>query len=190
MDRVAHEQVEMGRTGRFRVAVVADTHSRPHPDALGLLADHGPNLILHAGDIGALSVLDDIAEVAPLITVRGNIDGTDNGLPDHVHLTLTRQGVPCARWLLTHIAVRGPKLMKPVAVRAHEGGAQMVVCGHSHVPWIGTDRGLAVFNPGSIGPRRFRLPITLGLIDLDEKGINLTHWDCETGARWRPAATH
>ncbi len=189
VEQVRQERVEMGTTGRFRVAVVADTHSRPHPQALDLLAQHAPHLILHAGDIGDLSVLDAIAEVAPLIPVRGNIDGTDDGLPDHVHLTFTRDGVPCARWFLTHIAVRGPKLMKRIALRAHEKSAQLVVCGHSHVPLIGTDRGLAVFNPGSIGPRRFRLPITFGLIDLDDTGINLTHWDCETGAQWRPMAT-
>ena len=189
MERVTHEEVDLGRRARFRVAVVADTHSRPHPQALAQLVAHKPQLILHAGDIGDLAVLDAIADIAPLIAVRGNIDPTDEGLSDHVHLTLTRRGQPCARWLLTHIAVRGPKLMKPARQLALDAGAQMVVCGHSHVPLINQDRGIAVFNPGSIGPRRFRLPITYGLIDLDAQGIRLTHWSCETGERWQPGAT-
>jgi predicted phosphodiesterase len=67
--------------------------------------------------------------------------------------------------------------------------ASLVVCGHSHVPFIGRDRGLAVFNPGSIGPRRFHLPIVFGTIDLSPTEVRLAHIDCETGTAWSPRAS-
>ena len=62
----------------------------------------------------------------------------------------------------------------------------MVVCGHSHVPFLGRDRGHAVFNPGSSGPRRFQLPITLGVLDVSRSGVQMRHVDCETGLPWQP----
>jgi len=61
-----------------------------------------------------------------------------------------------------------------------------VVCGHSHVPFLGRDRGLTIFNPGSIGPRRFHLPIVFGTIDVTPAGLRFAHVDCETGAPWTP----
>jgi hypothetical protein len=68
--------------------------------------------------------------------------------------------------------------------RAEE--AVLVVCGHSHVPFPANDRGITVYNPGSVGPRRFHLPIVLGVIDVSAKGVALRHVDCETGEPWRP----
>ena len=64
--------------------------------------------------------------------------------------------------------------------------ASLVVCGHSHVPFIGQERDLTVFNPGSIGPRRFHLPIVFGTIAVAPQGIRLAHVDCETGQPWLP----
>jgi predicted phosphodiesterase len=61
-----------------------------------------------------------------------------------------------------------------------------VICGHSHVPFIGRDRGIGVFNPGSIGPRRFHLPIVFGVFELRDRRVSLRHVDCETGLRWEP----
>jgi predicted phosphodiesterase len=60
------------------------------------------------------------------------------------------------------------------------------VCGHSHVPFIGRDRGLAIFNPGSVGPRRFDLPIVWGTMSLGPRGLALAHVDAATGAPWQP----
>jgi hypothetical protein len=54
------------------------------------------------------------------------------------------------------------------------------------VPFVGRDHGLVVFNPGSIGPRRFHLPIVLGVVDVTEQGVSFGHVDCETGAPWSP----
>jgi hypothetical protein len=84
------------------------------------------------------------------------------------------------------MAVYGPKLRADVARIAAAEDVSLVVCGHSHVPFAGIDRGLTVFNPGSVGPRRFRLPIAFGAIDLTAGGVSVRHVDCETGLPWRP----
>jgi hypothetical protein len=163
------------------VVVVADTHSNPHPRARELIAAEDPDAILHAGDIGALSVLADLEELAPLYAVRGNIDGRGE-LPDSVAIEI---GDLCTV-LLTHIAVAGPKLRADAARLAQRHGASIVICGHSHVPFIGQDRGLVVFNPGSIGPRRFSLPIVFGVMSIGPGVFELEHVSCETGERWAP----
>ena len=170
----------------MRLAVVADTHSHPHPEALAHIAAGRPHALLHAGDIGDLSVLDDLAELAPLYAVRGNIDGRADALPDSLLLELRQGDLIRMRILLRHIAVRGPRLMGQVHRQAAELDAPFVVCGHSHVPLIAQDRGVIVFNPGSIGPRRFTLPITFGRVELSERGLDLRHISCETGDRWLP----
>jgi putative phosphoesterase len=172
--------------GPARIAVVADTHSRPHPAIAGHLERLRPRAILHAGDIGELSVLDDLAAHAPLLAVRGNIDTRARELPDALVIDVESAG-RALRLLLVHIAVHGPTLRADVARLARAEKATLVVCGHSHVPFIGMDRGLTVFNPGSIGPRRFTLPIVFGTIEVGAT-VRLTHIDCETGRPWTPPA--
>jgi putative phosphoesterase len=172
--------------GGLRVAVVADTHSRPHPRAAERIARLSVDAILHAGDIGDLTVLDQLAQLAPLIAVRGNIDERAPQLPEAVLIDVQADGASALKLLLTHIAVHGPKLRAEVAQLATERGAQLVVCGHSHVPFIGRDRGLTMFNPGSIGPRRMHLPIVFGLLEIAAGKLSLRHIDCETGAEWLP----
>ena len=172
--------------GGLRLVVVADTHSVPHPATAQRIQEQRPDAILHAGDIGALEVLDDLAKLAPLIAIRGNIDTHAAGLPDAVTIDLCASGQSVLKIQLVHIAVYGPKLQAPAARLAQTNGARLVVCGHSHVPFIGRDRGLTVFNPGSIGPRRFRLPIVLGVLELAANALKMWHVDCETGERWEP----
>jgi hypothetical protein len=179
-------RISLGESAR--IAAVADTHSHPHPAIAGHLASLRPDAILHAGDIGDLSVLDDLRRIAPLFAVRGNIDNRAAGLPDTLTLDLLVAGRAALRLLLVHIAVYGPRLRADVARIARAEKATLVVCGHSHVPFIGGDRELTVFNPGSIGPRRFSLPIVFGLIDLSARGVRLAHIDCETGHPWTPPA--
>lgn len=176
--------------GRARIAVVSDTHSAPHPEARARVAAMSPVAILHAGDIGDLSVLTPFAALAPLFAVRGNIDTHAPDVPDAMVIDLLRAGGAsvAVRIYLTHVAVYGPKLRADVGRAARAEQASLVVCGHSHVPFLSRDRELGVFNPGSIGPRRFRLPIAFGAIDVAPDAVVLTHFDCETGERWRPAA--
>lgn len=208
--------------GELRLGVVADTHSQPHPATLERLRALAPDAILHAGDIGDLSVLEPLAAIAPLHAVRGNIDARAPGLPDvivvdvrdagdpHFATTAVAEAVaddsleeleaeksdvvndfddaspPLLRFLLLHIAVAGPRLRTEVVKLASVERASLVVCGHSHVPFIGRDRGIAMFNPGSVGPRRFSLPIVLGSIIISGGRARLAHIDCETGAPWSP----
>lgn len=174
------------RDGAMRIVVVADTHSRPHPDAAQHIAAQRPDLLLHAGDIGDRAVLDDLGKLAPVLSVRGNIDEVVRDIPDAITLDLTDRGASVLRVLLLHIGVNGPKVRADVARLAKAEGARLVVCGHSHVPFLGSDRGVSVFNPGSIGPRRFGLPIVFGVIELDRERVRMFHVDCETGARWEP----
>ncbi len=164
-----------------RFAVVSDTHSAPHASTAERLRELAPHAILHGGDIGDLGVLDELATFAPVYAVRGNIDTHARDLPDVLVLD-----AGTLRILLTHIAVYGPKLRAEVARMAKAEKARMVVCGHSHVPFIGIDQGLTVFNPGSIGPKRFQLPIVLGTIDITPAGIRLAHIDVATGQQWLP----
>ena len=172
--------------GELRLAAVADTHSYPHEETARRLREIAPDAILHGGDIGELGVIEQLGAIAPVYAVRGNIDTRAGELPDVLTIEITRDGRAVLRIPLIHIAVAGPKIRAEVARRAKAAGASLVVCGHSHVPFIGADRGLTVFNPGSIGPRRFALPIVLGRIDIAPKGVRLAHIDVETGKAWTP----
>src|SRR5688572_26619909 len=129
--------IPMGDADKLRLVVVADTHSAPHPAAAGHIAALAPDAILHAGDIGDLEVLEGLADVAPVHAVRGNIDGRV-GLPDV--LVVDVGGV--LRLMVLHIAVAGPRLRADAARLARAEGASMVVCGHSHVPFIGESGGI------------------------------------------------
>jgi putative phosphoesterase len=169
--------------GAGRIAVVADTHSQLHPATLGLLAKIRPDAILHAGDIGDLAVLSDLARIAPVHAIRGNIDSTTHDLGDV--LVATQRSL---RIVMVHIGVYGAKLRTEIETIAQKERANLVICGHSHVPLIASCRGIAVFNPGSCGPRRFGLPIVFGTIEVAPTGARFAHIDCETGNAWLPPA--
>ncbi|HEY2517023.1 MAG TPA: metallophosphoesterase family protein [Polyangiaceae bacterium] len=177
---------DLGASGSLRLVVVADTHSNPDPRSSPLIAALRPDRILHAGDIGARRVLDDLAVHAPVTAVRGNIDAQMPGVPDVVTIDVQEEGRTLLTILLLHIAVYGPKLRADAARLARAAGATLVACGHSHVPFLGQDRGIAVVNAGSIGPRRFQLPIVFAVVDVRREGVSMHHVSCETGERWRP----
>lgn len=195
--------------GSLELAVVADTHSSPHPNLEKALGKLMPDAILHAGDIGDLKVLDGLAQVAPVHAVRGNIDVRAPDLPDVLLVDIVRSAADdtvVLRILLMHIALYGPKLRAEVARRARKAQAGLVVCGHSHIPFMGKEGKLSVFNPGSAGPRRFSLPIVFGRLSLGrsragtgaapgeapgpgpagERAMRLEHFDLETGGVWSP----
>jgi putative phosphoesterase len=190
--KIVHARKELRLSGRSsRIIAVADTHGRPHPALPARIDELAPAHILHAGDVGDLAVLRALETHAPVTAVRGNIDG--RGLPDFVTLGVQSDGGAdgeTARLtiLLTHIAVYGLKLRADVARIAQGEDAALVVCGHSHIPFAAHDRGITVFNPGSVGPRRFQLPIVLGVIDVSAGGASCRHVDCETGLAWKPGS--
>jgi uncharacterized protein len=172
--------------GTLRLVVVADTHSHPDPRSAGVIAAQRPDHILHAGDIGALTVLDGLTAIAPVTAVRGNIDAQVPGVPDVVTIDVRDGDRTLTTLLLMHIAVYGPRLRADAVRLARSQDAAIVVCGHSHVPFLGRDQGLVVVNAGSIGPRRFTLPIVFAVIDVRRDGVTIHHVSCETGESWRP----
>jgi uncharacterized protein len=184
--RIRHHRITIARPGlrRLRLAVVADTHSSPHPATHGLLQAWAPDAVLHAGDIGDLAVLDGLASIAPVHAVRGNIDVHAATLPD----VLTIDVGGDLRILLIHIGLAGVRLRSDVAKVARAERASLVICGHSHIPFIGEERHLLVFNPGSVGPRRFHLPIVFGTLALPAGAscAQLGHIDATTGLAWSP----
>lgn len=185
MAAIARREVPI-EDGNLRLAVVADTHGHPHPSGHALLTAEKPAYIVHAGDIGDRRVITDLEEIAPVIAVRGNIDSRDHDEPEALTIDLMAGEALALRILLVHIGVIGPKLRGDVAGVARREGARLVICGHSHVPFIGSDRGLGIFNPGSIGPRRFQLPIVYGVLELSQGKVRMHHVDCETGKTWLP----
>jgi putative phosphoesterase len=180
-------RIPVREDGSLRLVVVADTHSAPHPSTTRQIKALAPDGILHAGDVGDLSVLDALEAIAPLFAVRGNIDVRAPSLPDVLTLDVVAGDTSLLRVLIMHIAVNGPRLRADAVRLARAEGASLVVCGHSHVPLIARDQGFSVFNPGSVGPRRFQLPILFGTIDLTPTAVRLAHFDCETGRRWDPS---
>ena len=139
------DEVETGR----RIGVISDTHDLLRPEALEAL--RGSDLILHAGDICGPEVLQALREIAPVIAVRGNNDHGPwaDALPE---TTVVELGAVSA------LMVHDLKTLRPGAVR----DVQVVISGHSHQPKKETRDGVLYFNPGSAGPRRFTLPISIG----------------------------
>jgi putative phosphoesterase len=139
----------------MRIGVISDTHGVIRPEALVALA--GSRLILHAGDIGAPSVLAALRTIAPVVAVRGN---NDVG-PWAARLAATKTvRVAGVRLYLLH-DVKDLDL-DPVA-----RGFRAVVSGHSHRARAETRDGVVYLNPGSAGPRRFRLPVTVAHLELN-----------------------
>ncbi len=144
---------------KHRIGVISDTHGLIRQQALDLLA--GCELILHAGDVGKLSVLDKLREIAPVIAVRGNVDldGGTEALPS------TEAVEFAGHWLyLLHN-------LNQLDLDPKAAGFSGVISGHSHQPAISMRDGILFFNPGSAGPKRFSLPICLGTIDITEMGL-------------------
>ena len=136
--------------GETIVGVISDTHGLLRPEATAALA--GSDLIIHAGDIGSPDILPALGRIAPVHAVRGNID---------------RQA-----WAAVIPGVEVVSAGEQVLYVLHDlsqldldpraAGFAAVICGHSHVPRQETRAGVLYFNPGSAGPRRFKLPISVG----------------------------
>ena len=131
------------------LGLISDTHGLLRPEALKALA--GADLILHAGDVGNPEILDELRRVAPVIAVRGNIDqgAWAEALPQ---TAVVNAG--SARILMLHD-------LHELALDPAVAGFHIVISGHSHKPGEKMREGVLYVNPGSAGPRRFRLPITV-----------------------------
>lgn len=132
------------------VGVISDTHGLLRPEALALLK--GSDQIIHAGDIGDPAILDKLAEIAPVTAVRGNVDRA-----------AWSRSIPAANVLeVAGISIYVLHDLAQLDLKPKAAGFSAVVYGHSHVPGQEMKNGVLYFNPGSAGPRRFRLPVSVG----------------------------
>ena len=134
---------------RLRVGLLADTHGLLRPEAAAFL--RGSDHIVHAGDICDPDVLDQLREMAPVTAVRGNCDqgGWARGLPGSATVTVGGVRIHVVHDL-AHLELEPGQ------------GIRVVVSGHSHRPGVVERDGVLFVNPGSCGPRRFRLPVAVG----------------------------
>lgn len=162
------------------VGVVSDTHGTLRPEVLRLF--RGVDLILHAGDVGDPQILTDLATLAPLRAVEGNVDGWDvrREVEEDVELEVT--GVKVA-------VAHGHRVTDYGALLDRYPDARVVVHGHSHVPKVDRrEGGRLLLNPGSAGPKRFRKPVTAALLRILSDGqLEVEVRDLESGGEWRPA---
>ncbi len=139
--------------------MISDTHGLLRPEAQAALA--GCELIIHAGDVGDPAILDRLREIAPVVAVRGNVD---HG-PWAARLPAT-ETVEVGE-IAVHVLHDRDRLdLVPAAA-----GVRMVIYGHSHTPLIEDDAGVLFLNPGSAGPRRFRLPVSVARVSIEGGAI-------------------
>jgi putative phosphoesterase len=144
--------------GTVILGVISDTHGLLRPEAIEAL--RGSDGILHAGDVGAPEILEALAQIAPVTAIRGNVD-TDvwaRALPK----TEVVEAGGVAIYMLHDLGQLDLKLGT---------GFRVVVYGHSHQPKIEEKNGVLYFNPGSAGPRRFHLPVSLGKLLIREREV-------------------
>jgi uncharacterized protein len=142
----------MGARNALRVGIISDTHGLLRPEARAFAGSC--DYIIHGGDIGSAAILDELSALAPLIAVKGNND---------------RQAWAARLPETEMIRVGGVFIyvihdISQLDIELHAAGAHVVVSGHSHKPLIALRDGILYVNPGSCGPRRFNLPLSMGEI--------------------------
>jgi putative phosphoesterase len=141
------------------VGVISDTHGLLREEAL--LALDGVEHILHAGDVGDIRILESLRAIAPVTAIRGNVDGHGD----------------CAFLPPTEVVELGGRTfymlhaLAELDIHPHAAGIDAVVYGHSHKSVVDKREGVLYLNPGSAGPRRFQLPVTVALVHIDEQSI-------------------
>ena len=148
----------------MKLGIVSDTHGLLRPEVLHALK--GIDQILHLGDVGKISILDELAKIAPVTAVRGNVDreGACGKLPE-TEVVLVEDSVYGGRYIyMLHD-------LKTLHLDPAAGKFAAVLHGHTHVPNFYTKIGVLYFNPGSCGPRRFELPVTVGLLTITKSGV-------------------
>src|SRR2546430_17160588 len=142
----------------FRIGIISDTHGLLRPEAERGLA--GVDHIIHAGDIGRPEIVDALRRIAPVTAIRGNVDSGEwaREYPDTKLVRLAGKSIYVLHDLKT--------------LKADPGACiDVIISGHSHVPKIDTVGGVLYVNPGSAGPRRFKLPITLATLEVTREGV-------------------
>lgn len=150
-----------------RIGVISDTHGLLRPESIELLRD--VDMIIHAGDIGPPEVLETLQTIAPVAAVRGNMDRGRLGaiLPEAESIRIGS--------VLIHVLHDLNRMQCSPA----DMGIRMVINGHTHRPLLHTVQEVVYLNPGSAGPRRFGLPVSLASVELDNERISVTHIDLD-----------
>lgn len=154
-----------------RIGLISDTHGLLRPEAVRAL--EGSELIIHAGDVGEPGILDELKQIAPVVAVRGNVD----------------RGEWAERLPETAVAADGIFVLHDVhdlKVDPAAEGYRMVVSGHSHRPSRTERGGVLYVNPGAAGPRRFRLPVTVAILEIGGTEWIVGFVDLATGRRLAP----
>jgi uncharacterized protein len=138
----------------MRIGLISDTHGLLRLEALTAL--EGSDLIIHAGDVGKAEIPEQLRAIAPVVAVRGNIDKGD--WASQLPMTAVVEAGPARIYVLHDLQQLDLDLVA--------AGFQIVVSGHSHKPGQTERDGIIYVNPGSAGPRRFKLPITVARLDL------------------------
>jgi putative phosphoesterase len=151
---------------RHLIGVISDTHS--WYDSAVEAHFKGVDHILHAGDIGDMTVLDQLRKIAPVTAIRGNID---EGA--HVSTLNLEENVRLldVKILMIHILGSPERLPHEFQLRVKQLTPDVVIFGHTHQSYLGNREGVLYFNPGSAGPRRFSLPRSIGLLDVTKGKI-------------------
>jgi uncharacterized protein len=138
-----------------QIGIIADTHGLMRPQAIAAL--EGSNLILHAGDIGKPEVLKALEAIAPVIAVRGNNDEDEwaQAIPERETIKVEAVSIH-----LLHI-------LQELDFEPKAADISVVISGHSHKPLIEKRQGVLFINPGSAGPRRFKLPISVATLSIN-----------------------
>lgn len=142
-----------------QVGVISDTHGLLRPEAI--VALQGSDLILHAGDIGKPEVLEGLSEIAPVIAIRGN---NDKGA--WAEAIAERETIQ-----IENVFVHLLHIVQELNLEPQQAGIQIVISGHSHKPAIVDRDGVLFLNPGSAGPRRFKLPISVARLHIHGTSI-------------------
>jgi uncharacterized protein len=154
----------------LRVGLISDTHGLLRPEARAFLV--GCDYIVHGGDIGSAEILDELAALAPLIAVRGNND-TEPWAARLPVSELIRVG-NVFLYVIHNLA--------ELDIDPGAAGVRVIVSGHSHKPMVDERDGILYVNPGSSGPRRFKLPISVGEVFVSGSAVSARLVDLSGGA--------
>ena len=164
-----------------RIGIVSDTHGQVFPALHELFS--GVERILHAGDVGPESVTDELEVDAPVEAVRGNCDPL---LPLDRYPVFRRTEIAGVRFLLTHIVDDPIHLDTEIQRHVDADHPAVVLYGHTHRPRILEHNGILFLNPGSAGPRRFRLPRTAGILEIENGNPSVVLYDLERMIPYEP----
>jgi putative phosphoesterase len=142
------------------IGVISDTHGLLRPEALAAL--RGSDCIIHAGDIGDPAILKKVGEIAPVTAIRGNMDRE-----------IWAKKIPATNVLeVQDVSIYILHNLAELDLKPEAAGFDVVVYGHSHVAKQEVKNGVLYFNPGSAGPKRFRLPVTIGRLKVQDGKVS------------------